>query len=385
MASRAPSLERLELRPAELRVDPRSHPAVGARDHVLSPDALGEADDPLGDELGMLDQVRRVRDDAGGELLAVGQLHGLPEAVLVLVADVGRLDRVDARVRPSASGRRSPRAGCRSRAARASCPSRGDSGRAPRASPRGRGSAPRSASGSSARYVSRSRSGIVIPQCRDPRVVDLEQEAGVDDRPVLLPQGVGERPEQLLLRLVVLVPHVDLGAGRRDDGHEDVGDVDALERRLEVGDVPLDRARACTRSARRRPGGWRSTPRTPGRCRGRGRRASPARTRRSPGNCDVVAAPERRGRRAPCASIPSSRSVTYHCQIDLPNSPSSTMSMPASACRRTTSATAAAQRLFVGALRAAPPPPRAGAGARRRAWSGSWSTPFPLMQLPWRP
>ena len=46
--------------------------------------------------------------------------------------------------------------------------------------------------------------------------------------------------------------------------------------------------------------------------------------------------------------MPPSRSVTYHCQIDLPNSPSSTMSIPTSTCRRTTSATAVRQLLLGG-------------------------------------
>ena len=79
-------------------MDARAHSAVGARDHVLPPDPLGEADDPLGDELGVFDQVRRVGDDARRELLPFRQLYVLPEVVLVLVAHIRGLDRVDARV-----------------------------------------------------------------------------------------------------------------------------------------------------------------------------------------------------------------------------------------------------------------------------------------------
>ena len=43
--------------------------AVGAAHHVLAADELREPDEPLGDELGMLDDVRVVRDDAGDEHL----------------------------------------------------------------------------------------------------------------------------------------------------------------------------------------------------------------------------------------------------------------------------------------------------------------------------
>src|SRR6185436_5423632 len=42
------------------------------------------------------------------------------------------------------------------------------------------------------------------------------------------------------LRPVVLVPHVDLGACRRDGGHEDVDDAKTLDRGLQVRDVALD-------------------------------------------------------------------------------------------------------------------------------------------------
>ena len=46
----------------------------------------------------MLDDVRVVGDDAGDEHLALGQRDVLPEPPLVLVADVGLLDQVVARL-----------------------------------------------------------------------------------------------------------------------------------------------------------------------------------------------------------------------------------------------------------------------------------------------
>ena len=72
------------------------------------------------------------------------------------------------------------------------------------------------------------------------RVVDLEQEARVDDAPVLLVQRVGDGEDELLLARVVLVAQ-PVDARRRDDGQERVGHVDARERALQAGDVALER------------------------------------------------------------------------------------------------------------------------------------------------
>src|SRR5262249_29344132 len=70
--------ERLQLRPCDLRMGAAAEAAVGAGDHVLRPDAPGEATDALGHQLRMLDPVGGVRDDPGDEDLAVGKLHILP-------------------------------------------------------------------------------------------------------------------------------------------------------------------------------------------------------------------------------------------------------------------------------------------------------------------
>ncbi len=72
-------------------------------------------------------------------------------------------------------------------------------------------------------------------------VVDLEQEARVDDTPVLLVQRVRDREHELFFGRVVLVPQ-PVHARGRDHRQERVGDVHALERATEAGDVPLDRS-----------------------------------------------------------------------------------------------------------------------------------------------
>ena len=56
--------------------------AIGAGDHALGPHGAGEAFDPLGDQLGVLDHVGGVADDARHDQLAVGQFDVVPERPL---------------------------------------------------------------------------------------------------------------------------------------------------------------------------------------------------------------------------------------------------------------------------------------------------------------
>src|SRR3989475_7827009 len=87
--------ERLELRPRDLRMaDTRSETAVRPRDHVLAPDEPHVLHEALGDELGVLDEVAGVADDAGNEDLAGGELDVFPHPPLVIVARVRRLDGI---------------------------------------------------------------------------------------------------------------------------------------------------------------------------------------------------------------------------------------------------------------------------------------------------
>src|SRR5580700_8997076 len=52
----------------------RGEAAIGASDDVLAADQAGEADDALGDQFGMLDNVAGVRDDAGNQDFAFRHL-----------------------------------------------------------------------------------------------------------------------------------------------------------------------------------------------------------------------------------------------------------------------------------------------------------------------
>src|SRR5262249_38745202 len=59
------------LRPAQLRVNPTAEAAVGAGDDVLPAHPVSEANDALGDQLGVLDQVGGMGDDARDKDLAL--------------------------------------------------------------------------------------------------------------------------------------------------------------------------------------------------------------------------------------------------------------------------------------------------------------------------
>ncbi len=83
----------LELGPHQLRMDPAAEAAIGAGDDVLAPGDPGEIEDAVGDDLGMLDDVGGVADDARDQDLAFGQFDIPPHLPLVLVTDIAGLDR----------------------------------------------------------------------------------------------------------------------------------------------------------------------------------------------------------------------------------------------------------------------------------------------------
>src|SRR5690606_7641897 len=89
---------RRELGPDDIRIDggladPGPVAAVAARDDVLAPDQLCVAADALGDQLGMLDEVRLRFEHAGDQHLALRQLDRLKHRPFVRVARVGRFER----------------------------------------------------------------------------------------------------------------------------------------------------------------------------------------------------------------------------------------------------------------------------------------------------
>src|SRR6187200_2950643 len=79
-------------------MDTATKSAVSAGDHVLTSNKLRVLHDSIGDELGVLNDICRVRDDARDQQLSVRQFHVAPYLPLVLVTDVARLQRIRARM-----------------------------------------------------------------------------------------------------------------------------------------------------------------------------------------------------------------------------------------------------------------------------------------------
>ena len=178
--------------------------AIGAGYDILAPDCLRKAADALGDQLGMLDDIRGMRDDAGDDRFAFGQFHLGPHFPFMLVARVGGLERVGACIDPQhdidqmlqlhvvharsdidAVAGVIPDAVRRQPAQRmvqhldASCrpfPARLDA-----------------------------RLGMHDVVGGEERVVDLQHEPRLDDRAVFLAQRIGQRIKVFFLALVVLV------------------------------------------------------------------------------------------------------------------------------------------------------------------------------------
>ena len=80
----------------------------------------------------------------------------------------------------------------------------------------------------------------LVPILGDAGIVELEDEAGIDDRLVFLAHRIGAGEEEIVVGLVVEIAE-PRDAARRDRGHEPFLDAVGLERGLEARDIRLDR------------------------------------------------------------------------------------------------------------------------------------------------
>ncbi len=217
-------------------MDPAAQPAVRASDHVLPAHRLGEPGDPVGDEFRVLDHVGGVADHARDDDLARRELDVLPHLPLVLVPRVARLEHVGAGVDGQHHVHDVPhRQVGRVRPVPAS-PAEVE----PDAVPGQTGDrvVERLDPGHREPLVLLDAGGGIdlVPVLRDARVVKLEYQPGVHDRPVLLAHRVRARVQELLVAGIELV--ADPGAAsRRDRRHEALLDPGRGQRGLEVGDV----------------------------------------------------------------------------------------------------------------------------------------------------
>src|SRR4029453_5566058 len=77
-------------------MDAHTHPPIGAGDDVLAADETRVEKDAIGDELGVLDDIASVTDDAWNKDLACRQLGFFPDLPFVFVSRICGLDRIRA-------------------------------------------------------------------------------------------------------------------------------------------------------------------------------------------------------------------------------------------------------------------------------------------------
>src|SRR5215471_147672 len=92
--------ERAQLGPDEVGMDAAAEAAIGAGDDVFAAGDCGVTQDPVGDELRVLDEVRGMADDTRHQHLARRQFRGLPDAPLMLVPHIGGLEGIGLRFNP---------------------------------------------------------------------------------------------------------------------------------------------------------------------------------------------------------------------------------------------------------------------------------------------
>ncbi len=213
----------------------RRESAIGAGDDVVAPDQLGPAHQPFGDQLRMFHDVDRVRDDAGHDRLALGQLDAFEHVVIVLVARIGGLEGIDAGI--DAQHVLGDVAQLRLEHARAVI----DAVAGVEAHLLGRDAAQRVVDafdedvGLALLLLGVER--VVAEHVGEERIVDLEVEAGLDDGEIFGAHRLAHRVEEFLVGFEVLV---EADAARRGRGHEGADAFRRVHRLAQIGEIALD-------------------------------------------------------------------------------------------------------------------------------------------------
>ena len=222
-------------------MQPPTEPAIGARYHILPPDDVGEGFDALRDQLGMLDDIGGVADHTRNDEFAGRQLDVFPHRPFVLVTHVAGLETVCLRAHfkhqiddllerqvvrmravPGAPAEMVAHAILRNAGKRVIERVDADFHTPP--------------------IFGDARLRLDhIPCIRQTRIVDLQDEAGIDHRAVLIAQRVRYREHEFFLSRVVFVEDVMIEPACREHADERLlGAVGSLERVAENLDLAFD-------------------------------------------------------------------------------------------------------------------------------------------------
>ncbi len=188
----------------------------------------------------MLDDVRRVTNDPWDDDLSFRKPHIFPDPPFVFVAGVGRLERVPASLDLQHQVDDVPELDVSRVGAVPTSPAEvkpdlllGQVAQCviQRLHPN---------PGEVAVVLDRGFRIDLVPVLGNGRIVDLHDQAGIDDDLVLLTHRIGTGVDELLFGGVVRVANAR-GAARRDSGNKPLAVSGSIERRLEVGDIGLHR------------------------------------------------------------------------------------------------------------------------------------------------
>ncbi len=86
-------------------MDAAAETAIGRGDDALAADQVGKAQDALGDQFRVFNDIGGMADDTGQDQFVVGEFDVLPDLPFVLMAHIAGLERIAPQHWPSARPR----------------------------------------------------------------------------------------------------------------------------------------------------------------------------------------------------------------------------------------------------------------------------------------
>ena len=209
--------------------------AIGAGEDVFATDQFRVTDQSLGHQVRMLDEIGAMADDAGNQGGTLRQLHVLEHPPFVFMAWVGGFDRKASGIHPEDQVDDVPERDVIVMGAVVVAPTdmqanlfAGDAtqGVIQCVNPQ-----------RVFAVVGQGDVGQAVPAVLQVRIVDLQQEAGIDDGLVFLMHGISDGQQERLVALVVFVQHPVLDGAWRIGRQVGGGHADAVKCSLEIVDV----------------------------------------------------------------------------------------------------------------------------------------------------